>query len=165
MTQPLFELLIPAKGRVMDEDFYVSIETGLRQIARNPVDRKRLLVVAMEMFQNLVRHGLHNRISLLRIRKTRDSGYRISSLNFANEESSRCLSGKHAKLSGVDDHRKNFRDKLLRKLQIKEPAGNLGLDICFRNSRESKLRLIPSDNNQNLIFLSFSLENHGKSAA
>lgn len=165
MSQPLFELLIPVKERVKDEDFFASIETRLKQIARHPSDRKRLLIVAMEMFQNLVRHGLHNRISLLRIRQTGDSGYRISSLNFADEEASRRLSGKHEKLSGIEDFRKNFREKLLHKLQVKEPSGNLGLDICFRNSKESRLRLFPSDKNQNLIFLSFSLENHGKSAA
>lgn len=165
MHQGLFEILIPAGRNVQDEDFFMDVETRVRHTALAPADRKKVLVIAMEMFQNMKRHGNHAHLALLRISEGAEKSLQITSINFADTDSARRLSGKHDKLLQISDYRKNFRQTLLNKMKVVEPAGNLGLDICFRNSSGSILRTIPQPGDLKLIFLSFSVGNYGKTAA
>lgn len=165
MHRPIVEIILPANGTISDEDVFKHLDSGIKLLPMNHGDRKRLLVVAMELFLNIRRHGTHHKLAVLRIAQTSGSGYVISSINYADALEVSRLSGKHRTLLGVKDYRKNFRDKLQHKLIVPEPAGNLGLDICFRNSSASTLRVIPAAENLQLIHLSFSLYQNGKSAA
>jgi hypothetical protein len=165
MRQDLFEILIPAGRKFPDEVFFSLVDDRIRRISDNIADRKKILVIAMEMFQNMMRHGNHEHLSILRISENSENQFRITSMNFANANESRRLAGKHLKLCGVQDHRRNFREKLQQKFPITEPAGNLGLDICFRNSSSSSLKMVPGNGNLELIHLTFSIGKHGKTAA
>jgi hypothetical protein len=165
MPQDLFEILIPAGRKFPDEVFFSLVDDRIRRISDNVADRKKMLVIAMEMFQNMMHHGNHEHLSVLRISENGGNHFRITSMNFANADESRRLAGKHRKLCGVQDYRRNFREKLEQKLTNTEPAGNLGLDICFRNSSSSSLRMVPGKGNLDLIHLTFSIGKHGKTAA
>ena len=165
MSQQLLEILLPARARLRDEDVYIELENGVRQLNISLSDRKKIMVIAMELFLNMKEHGFTERLSLLRIHDVAGKDFQISSLNFASPAETLRLSGKYNQLTRVGDYRKNFRDKLAAKNFTDEPAGNLGLDICFRNSTRNNLRLYPVSDELNLFFLSFSLHNHGKSAA
>jgi hypothetical protein len=165
MSQQLLEILLPARARLRDEDVYIELENGVRQLNISLSDRKKIMVIAMELFLNMKEHGFTERLSLLRIHDVAGKDFQISSLNFASPAETLRLSGKYNQLTRVGDYRKNFRDKLAAKNFTDEPAGNLGLDICFRNSTRNNLRLYPVSDELNLVFLSFSLHNHGKSAA
>lgn len=164
MNRPVVEILIPANGSFPDEVVFSEIQGRLKLPELSPADRKRLLVVAMELFLNIRNHADHHHLALIRI-NTVNGGFMVSSMNFARNPDSRRLSDKHQMLSGINDYRKNFRDRLQRKLVTPEPTGNLGLDICFRNCTSSSLHIFPARDNLQLIHLSFSLHPNGKAAA
>jgi hypothetical protein len=165
MSYPFLEIILPVSRDVKDEDAFKSIQSSIRVRFIPPPNRKRILVIAMELFQNLKRHSNHNHLALLRIRKNDKGDYVISSINFADSVSTGKLAGKHSELTETRDYRRNFREKLEKKMSSSEPPGNLGLDLCFRNSSMSRLRLFPYSEDLSLIYLSFTLNDYGKICA
>ena len=162
MIDQVLEILLPAKHDVPDEEAFKAIESRTLDLGINQPNRKRILVIAMELFQNLKRHANHQHLALLRIRQLRSGGFQITSLNFAGSESTSRLQGKHSELMGCADYRQLFKQKLEKKISGNEVPGNLGLELCFRSASTSSLRMLPFSRDLSLIYLSFSLDNHGK---
>jgi hypothetical protein len=158
---PILEIRLPVSQEVPDENAFISIQNSIKDLLIPAPESHRILMIAMELFQNLKRHANHGHLALLRISEKIPGIYEISSMNFANVVSSKRLSGKHHELSETSDYRQHFREKLRKKYETHDSPGNLGLDICFRNSTRSKLKLVPFDKELNLIYLSFTLKKNG----
>jgi hypothetical protein len=157
MGNPFVEIMLPVNREFQDEDAFKIIQSSIRQKFIPPPNRKRILVVAMELFLNLKRHASKEHLALLRIRKEESGDYEISSINFAETTPTENLSKKHAELLLKKDYRQNFKNKLSEKVLTSEKPGNLGLDICFRQSSGSKMRIFPYSNTLALIYISFFL--------
>jgi hypothetical protein len=149
--------MLPVSSDFRDEDAFRIIQSGIRAKFIPPPNRKRILVIAMELFLNLKRHASRDHLALLRIRKEDSGQYEISSINLAEINPSEKLSRKHAELSKLTDYRQNFKKKLTEKLSSGSEPGNLGLDICFRQSSGSRMRIFPYSNTLTLIYISFLL--------
>jgi len=165
MSHPFLEIMLPVDMEVRDEDAFKYIQSSIRVRFIPPPIRKRILVIAMELFQNLKRHANHGHLAILRIRKDNGGNYVISTLNMADSSTTGKLAGKHSELAETKDYRRNYRDKLEKKMSSSEPPGNLGLDLCFRNSSKSKLRPFPYSEELSLIYMSFTLSDYGKISA
>ena len=157
MTHPFVEIILPISRNVRDEDAFKIIQSSIRSRFIPPPNRKRILVVAMELFLNLKRHASSEHMALLRIRKEDSGGYQISSLNFADSGHTTKLSTKHRELCEETDYRQHFKKQLAEKVLLNGQPGNLGLDICFRQSSKSSIRLFPYSSTLTLIYISFFL--------
>jgi hypothetical protein len=157
MSSPFVEIMLPVSSEFLDEDAFKIIQSSIRQRFIPPPNRKRILVVAMELFLNLKRHASKEHLALLRIRKEDSGKYEISSINFAETSPTENLSKKHAELNLEKDYRQNFKNKLSEKVLTSKKPGNLGLDICFRQSNGSKLRIFPQSSTLALVYISFFL--------
>jgi hypothetical protein len=157
MSSPFVEIMLPVSRELKDEDAFKIIESSIRLKLIPPPNRKRIIVIAMELFLNLKRHASREHLALLRIRKEDSGKYEISSINLAEAKPTESLSKKHADLILEKDYRQNFKNKLSEKVLTREKPGNLGLDICFRQSNGSKMRIFPYSNTLTLIYISFFL--------
>ena len=161
MNQEVLEILLPVNQKLQDEDAFRTIDLRMSELSVQAPFRKCILFIAMEMFQNLKRHANPHHLSILRIRRKRNRGFEISSFNFADSQATGRLTGKHSALKKTADYRQAFREKLAQKMHGTEAPGNLGLDLCFRNSSSSRLQAIPFSDHLTMIYLSFSL-NYGE---
>lgn len=164
MKSPLLEILIPVNHEISDEVAFRSIESVAKSLNLPAIAGKRLLSVTMEMFQNLKNHSNRSRLSMLRVRNSKTGLLEIASMNYADDNSFMRLSSKHDYLKKLENRRDSFVEKVSLKMQNLEKPGNLGLDICFKYAKSSKLQTVHTDNHQlNLIYLAFLLDINGKS--
>jgi hypothetical protein len=163
MKSHILEILIPVNHEISDELAFRRIESVAKSLDLPAIAGKRLLSVAMEMFQNLKSHANRSRLSLLRVSNTKTGLLEIASLNYADENSAKLLISKHDYLEKLENRRESFVEKVSLKTQNLEKPGNLGLDICFKYAKSSKLQTVHSDNQLNLIYLAFLLDINGKS--
>ncbi len=163
MKSPLLEILIPVNHEISDEIAFRSIESVSKSLNLTAIVGKRLLSVAMEMFQNLKNHSNRSRLSMLRIRNPKIGLLEIASLNYADDNCCKRLNSKHDYLEKLENRRESFVEKVSLKTQNLEKPGNLGLDICFKYAKSSKLQTVHYDNQLNLIYLAFLLDINGKS--
>jgi hypothetical protein len=163
MKSPLLEILVPVNHEISDELAFRKIESVAKSLNLPAIAGKRLLSVAMEMFQNLKNHAHRSHLSMIRVRNSKTGLLEIASLNFADDNSSKRLSSKHDYLKKLENRRESFVKKISLKTQNLEKPGNLGLDICFKYAKSSKLKTVQSDNQLNLIYLAFLLDINGKS--
>lgn len=163
MKSPLLEILIPVNHEISDEAAFRSIESVAKSLNLPSIAGKRLLSITMEMFQNLKNHANRSRLSMIRVRNSKTGLLEIASLNYADDNCSNRLSSKHDYLEKLENRRESFVAKISLKTQNLEKPGNLGLDICFKYAKSSKLQTVHSDNQLNLIYLAFLLDINGKS--
>ena len=163
MKSPVLEILVPVNREISDELAFRNIESVAKSLNLPAIAGKRLLSVAMEMFQNLKTHANRSHLSMIRVRNSKTGLLEIASLNYADDISSKRLSSKHDYLKKLENRRESFVEKISLKTQNLEKPGNLGLDICFKYAKASKLKTVQSDNQLNLIYLAFLLDINGKS--
>ena len=118
-------------------------------------------MIAMELFQNIRRHRLADRLSLLRVRQLPDHQIQIRTFNLAHSPTSEKLRQKFQILKKTDNLKLLFQEKLLRKAADPDPEqGDLGMEICFRHTHKQNLHIIPVGPELDLIYIEFLLSDN-----
>jgi len=118
--------------------------------------RRRFRSVAMELFQNLIRHRSGKHLSLFRVRNLPNGHLSILTCNMTSMPSSEKLQRKFHLLQNTMDLKEHYLKKLAFKAE--NPGmdqGDLGLEICFRHTELSKLKVIPRESDLALVCLIF----------
>lgn len=118
-------------------------------------------MIAMELFQNIRRHRLADRLSLLRIRQLPDHQIQFHTFNLAHSPTSEKLKKKFQILKKTANLKLHFQQKLLTKATEPEPEqGDLGMEICFRHTTKQNLRVFPVGPDLDLIYIEFLLSDN-----
>jgi hypothetical protein len=158
MKSDTFEILIPSLVSFPDEDAYQLLEVEATKLRLGKKLKKRFCMIAMELFQNIRRHRLEDRLSLLRVRQLPDHLIQIRTFNLAHSPTSEKLNKKFQILKKTDNLKLHFQKKLLKKAAEPEPdQGDLGMEICFRHTIKQNLKIFPVGPELDLIYIEFLL--------
>jgi hypothetical protein len=158
MKSNTFEILIPSLVSYPDEDAYQLFEVEATKMRLGKKLKKRFCMIAMELFQNIRRHRLADRLSLLRVRQLPDHQIQIHTFNLAHSPTSEKLKEKFHILQKTDNLKLYFQQKLQNKVSETNPEqGNLGMEICFRHTHKQNLQIFPVGPELDLIYIEFLL--------
>ena len=161
MKSATFEILIPSLVSFPDEDAYQLLEVEATKLQLGKKLKKRFCMIAMELFQNIRRHRLSDRLSLLRVRQLPDHQIQIRTFNLAHSPSSEKLRTKFQILKKTDNLKNHFQEKLKNKAAEPDPKqGDLGMEICFRHTHKQFLKIFPVGPELDLIYIEFQLSDH-----
>lgn len=161
MKSDTFEILIPSLVSFPDEEAYQLLEVEATKLGLSKRLKKRFCMIAMELFQNIRRHRLADRLSLLRVRQLPDHQIQIHTFNLAQSPSSEKLREKFQFLKKTNNLKRHFQQKLLIKTSEPEPEqGDLGMEICFRHTYKQYLQIFPVGPDLDLIYIEFLLSDN-----
>jgi hypothetical protein len=161
MKADTFEILLPSLVSYSDEDAYQLFEVEAGRMRLGKKLKKRFCMIAMELFQNIRRHRVADRLSLLRVRQLPDHQIQIHTFNLAHSPTSEKLKKKFQILKKSTNLKLHFQQKLQTKTSDPEPEqGDLGMEICFRHTLKQNLQIFPVGPDLNIIYIEFLLSDH-----
>jgi predicted lipase len=161
MKSDTFEILLPSLASFPDEEAYQLFEVEATKLRLGNKQKKRFCMIAMELFQNIRRHRVIERLSLLRIRQLPDLQIQIRTFNLAHSPTSEKLKEKFHILKNTNNLKLHYQQKLLSKTsETNRQQGDLGMEICFRHTLRQNLQIIPVGPELNLIYVEFLLSDN-----
>jgi len=157
MKKNSFEILIPKQDKRNDTLAYETLEERIRDLFVSISAKKKIQIIWMEMYQNMMKFRTLDHLSLFRL-KTDDLGQvTLISINYSRKVNVEILEKKFFVLQNSKNLRKDFRMKLMQKAESEEKKqGDFGLDFCFRYSKSRKFKRISLPNHEEIVYLAFS---------